>query len=92
LRERKLDLPPNVGTTIGCEPPVCAGSQPFSCSCNPATRLAICSRDAAVDAEAKDAASTFPPNGADGPFLECTSTCNIDSSPVAPACVNGAWI
>ncbi len=41
---------------------------------------------------AGDAAASCPPNGQDGPFLACVSTCNIDSSPVNPICVNGTWI
>jgi hypothetical protein len=58
-------------------------------SCPPGTMdLRDCPPDGG--AEAKDA-GTCPPNGEDGSFLSCTSTCNIDSNPVTPICVNGGW-
>jgi hypothetical protein len=125
--------PPDRGTTITCEPPICPASPLPGCTCDPATGVTTCRDAGACPASAPDGAVLFcvshcsdntvvvstcdggvwscppgtvdlqtcgsrdattgcAPNGQEGPAVSCVDTCNIDSSPVAPVCVNGAWI
>ncbi|HEY6477272.1 MAG TPA: hypothetical protein VI456_11875 [Polyangia bacterium] len=72
--------PPNVGTTLGCEPPICGGSLPFGCTCNPATGVTTCA----------DAGGICPADTPDGSVLFCVASCG-DHTATVSTCEGGTW-
>jgi hypothetical protein len=71
--------PPDRGTTITCEPPICPASLLPGCTCDPATGVTTC-RDAGA----------CPASAPDGSILFCVQDCS-DHTAVGSTCDGGAW-